>query len=161
MNNESIKLLAKAGIAVFLVMAFVHLSIDTARADEFEPIEQCWQRPTERESGAALPLEEIVEYQIWYDESGDGVDWKLNWTVPNTVGCVTLTPQTGGEICFNGFTVAIDDTDPTKTLMSKVSNMTCHTPVAIMPGDPPKAPTFLDIVLAKLKELIASYERSR
>ena len=152
MSIESIKILRNAACWLIVLMAFTVLSIN-ASAATYQPIEQCWQRPTERENGAVLALEEIIEYQIWYNERNHGLDWELAWTVPNTVGCVTYTPQgSGGEVCFNGFTVAVNNVDPALApLKSQVSGMRCYMPVEIIEQpSPPKPPSMIDQAIAAL-----------
>ena len=158
MNKEAFKILSRAGLGLLALMLFVFITINAVQAAEYKEMEACWQRPTERESGAELKLEEIIRYEIWYNEEDHGVNWELKWSVPNTVGCVTYIPQgTGGEVCFNGFAIATNNVDPTKELRSKVSNMTCKMPQEIILEDPPKAPSFLDIMISKLRGLFKKY----
>ena len=155
MSSETIKILFKAGIGLFCLMAFTMFAIN-ASAATYEPIEQCWQKPTERESGAVLALEDIIGYEIWYDEENDDIHWQLEWEVSNTVGCVTYTPLGAGKVCFNGFTVAVNNIDASlPPLKSKVSNMTCHMPVEIpVLEDPPKAPAMIAEKIAEIVDLL-------
>jgi len=129
---------------VFLINANTVISAEQKWQEE----EFCWQKPTAREDGTPLATDEIVEYQIWYNEDDHGVNWELKWTVPNTVGCVTYTPQgIGGEVCLNGFAIAVDNgdnADPTDTLMSNKSNQVCRFPKKVpVTSSPPMPPVFL------------------
>jgi len=129
MTNKISNIMMSAGL--LLILCLISLSV---AAVEWEPIEQCWERPTEKEDNTPLALTEIATYEIWYNEDNHGLNWELAWTVPNTVGCVTYTPQgTGGDVCFRGFTTV------TYAMTSIVSNTVCHTPVEIVaPPSPPK-----------------------
>ena len=138
MNNE-IKIMAKAGLMLLAIMLFTVLAIDSAKA-AWEPITQCWVASDEREDGSPMDISEIVEYQIWYNETNHGLDWELAWTVPNNVGCVTYTPQgTGDQVCFYGYTRATGTDIP-----SQRSNETCHTPVEIAEDLAPPNPLFMN-----------------
>lgn len=134
---------ATAALAFMTVVS----GINGASAVEYKTITSCWQPPGTREDGSLLPPSEIIEYQIWYNEEDHGLDWELKWRVPNTVTCVTYTPQgVGGEVCFNGYTLAVNNVDSTKAIKSTLSNTQCIFPVKISPLSPPKPQKFRELI---------------
>ena len=152
MNKEAFKILTRSGLGLLALMLFVFITINAVEAAEYKEMEQCWTAPTERESGKKLPIEEIAGFQIAYDYSGDGQGKTWNWDVNRDVLCVRFTPIKANEVCFSG------TTKDTGGLVSKLSIKNCKTPVEIdLLPDPPKAPTFLDIMISKLRTLFKKY----
>ena len=131
---------------IIMALVLMAIGISSAGAAEYKTITACWQPPTIREDGSALALSEIIEYQIWYNEDNHGLNWELAWTVPNSVTCVAYTPQgVGGEVCFNGYTVAVSNVDPTKPLKSSLSNEQCIIPVESSLESNPTSQIFMEL----------------
>ena len=152
MNKEIFVILSRAGLGLLALMLFVFITINAVEAAEYKEMEACWTAPTERESGASLPKEEIAGFQIAYDYSSDGEGKTWNWDVNRDVRCVRFTPIKPNEVCFSGTT-----TD-TGGLESKLSIKNCKNPVEIdLLPDPPKPPAFLDIMISKLRGLLKKY----
>lgn len=91
----------------------------------YEPIEQCWEPPTERESGEVLPLEEIYGYVISYKHTGSTSFTQISGEILSPTTCVTFVPTLADEVCFIGNTI---DTDG---LISDDADPVCKLPVAI------------------------------
>lgn len=91
----------------------------------YEPIEQCWEPPTERMSGEVLPLEEIYAYVISYKYAGSTSFTQIDGEILSPTTCVTFAPTLADEVCFSGNTI---DTDG---LISEDADQVCKLPVAI------------------------------
>jgi hypothetical protein len=112
------------------------LAAETAVAGaSFEKLNICWESPTERENGAALPANEIRGFKIYLKTKKGPVQVNTPAYPPKrefaaAARCFKYRVTNDEELCFTGFVVDQDG------LESEVSEELCVTPVMI--GSKPK-----------------------